>query len=293
MRKASVMTMKMGTKKQIDIKELHKKFYDAAYKATVHITEEMESSFKNTIKLEQQPKAKKVMSILLENAKIARERNIPLCQDTGLVCVYMQIGSMIECDIKKWEEIINDAVGKAYTDFKLRASVVSDPIERKNTKNNTPVMITYDFTEGDKLKCVFLAKGTGAENKSALKMLVPADGVAGIKQFVVETVKNADGEACPPLIIGIGLGGSFDKCAVLAKKALFRPLGKQNPHPLYAKLEQEILEEVNKTGVGPQGFGGTVTALAVHIEYLPCHIGALPCAVNLDCHAHRRIEFEL
>lgn len=287
------MATDISAKRQIDVQELHKKFYDAAYKATIHITEEMESSFQNTIKLEPQPKPKKVMSILLDNARIAKEKNIPICQDTGLVCVYMQIGDKVECEIKKWEETINDAIGKAYTDFKLRASVVGDPIERKNTKNNTPVMITYDFVEGNKIRCVFLAKGTGAENKSALKMLVPADGVEGIKQFVVETVKNADGEACPPITIGIGLGGSFDKCAVLAKKALFRPLGKQNPNPVYAKLEKEILEEVNKTGVGPQGFGGAVTALAVHIEYLPCHIGALPCAVNLDCHAHRRIEFEL
>lgn len=280
-------------KKRIDEKELYKKVYDAVYKATIHITEEMESGFRNAIKLEVKPQSQKVINILLENARIAKETNIPLCQDTGIVCIYMQIGDRVEAEIRKWEEVINTAVGNAYTDFRLRASVVSDPIERKNTKNNTPAMITYDFIEGDKLRCVLLTKGTGAENKSALKMLVPADGIEGIKQFVIETVKNADGEACPPVVIGIGLGGSFDKCAVLAKKALFRPLGQPNPNPVYAKLEREILEEVNKTGVGPQGFGGAVTAFAVHIEYLPCHIGALPCAVNLDCHAHRRIEFEL
>lgn len=280
-------------KKRIDEKELYKKVYDAVYKATIHITEEMESGFRNAIKLEVKPQSQKVINILLENARIAKETNIPLCQDTGLVCIYMQVGDRVEAEIRKWEEVINTAVGNAYTDFRLRASVVSDPIERKNTKNNTPAMITYDFIEGDKLRCVLLTKGTGAENKSALKMLVPADGIEGIKQFVIETVKNADGEACPPVVIGIGLGGSFDKCAVLAKKALFRPLGQPNPNPVYAKLEREILEEVNKTGVGPQGFGGAVTAFAVHIEYLPCHIGALPCAVNLDCHAHRRIEFEL
>lgn len=280
-------------KRQIDEKELYKKVYDAVYKATIHITEEMESGFRNAIKLEVKPQSRKVINILLENARIAKETNIPLCQDTGLVCIYMQVGDRVEAEIRKWEEVINTAIGNAYTDFRLRASVVSDPIERKNTKNNTPAMITYDFIEGDKLRCVLLTKGTGAENKSALKMLVPADGIEGIKQFVIETVKNADGEACPPVVIGIGLGGSFDKCAVLAKKALFRPLGQPNPNPVYAKLEREILEEVNKTGVGPQGFGGAVTAFAVHIEYLPCHIGALPCAVNLDCHAHRRIEFEL
>ncbi|MFN7182081.1 MAG: fumarate hydratase [Planctomycetota bacterium] len=237
--------------------------------------------------------SEKFLKIILKNAQIAKEENIPICQDTGIVCVYLEIGDKVVAKVKEWEEIINKAVGQGYIDFGLRKSVVTDPIERKNTGNNTPVLFTYNFVEGEKVRCVFLAKGTGAENKSALKMLTPAEGVNGIKQFVVETVKNANGEACPPVIIGIGLGGSFDKCAVLAKKALFRPLGQPNPNPIYAKLEQEILEEVNKTGIGPQGFGGTLTALAVHIEYLPCHIGALPCAINLDCHAHRRVEFEI
>ncbi len=277
----------------ISKEELYKKFYEATYKACIEITPEMESGFQHAIKLERKQTARKVLNILLENARIAKEENIPMCQDTGLVCVYLEVGNEVFPEINEWEEVINKAVGQGYIDFNLRKSIVNDPIERKNTGNNTPVLFTYNFIKGDKLRCVFLAKGTGAENKSALKMLVPADGIEGIKQFVIETVRNANGEACPPLTIGIGLGGSFDKCAVLAKKALFRPLGQPNSNPVYAELEKVILDEVNKTGVGPQGFGGNVTALAVHIEYMPCHIGALPCAVNLDCHAHRRLEFEL
>jgi fumarate hydratase subunit alpha len=272
------------------VKESIKKL---ASEASIYLNEDMVNGFNEAGKSETNKVALNVLNTLLENQELARNEKIPMCQDTGLAIVLLQIGEEIHFDKPGLVEAINQGITEAYQEGYLRKSVVGDPLRRKNTGTNTPAMITYEIVPGDKMKLLFLAKGTGAENKSRLKMLVPADGREGIENFALDVVKNAGGEACPPLVVGVGIGGNFDKCALLAKKALFRPLGKPNPDPFYAEFEKELLNKINATGIGPQGFGGATTALAVHIEYYPCHIGALPVAVNLDCHAHRCKEIIL
>lgn len=263
----------------------------AVYDLCINLTCELKGALINAIKSEKNERARNILEILLKNAEIAKEDKIPTCQDTGMVCCYAQIGEQVRIKGSLFAGL-NKGVAKAYTEGYLRKSVVRDPLRRINTGDNTPVALTTELTEGDKLKITFLLKGAGAENKSRLKMLVPADGKEGVKQFVLESVILANGEPCPPVVIGVGIGGNFDKCTFLAKKALYRPLGKPHPEPFYADFEKELLEEVNKLGIGPQGLGGSTTALAVHIEYAPCHLASLPCAVNIDCHAHRRAEIE-
>ncbi len=243
-------------------------------------------SFKMAQKQET-PAAKKIYDYYFENAATAKKESLPICQDTGIAVFFIDVGEevVLKTDIYK---AINKAVDKAYTENYLRASVVSDPLfERKNTKNNTPAVIYTNIVKGSKIKINFMPKGAGSENMSALKMLKPAEGKDGLVDFVINTVTVADANPCPPIVVGIGVGGTFDYCAVMAKRAMLRPLGKNNKDKKYAALEKELLEKINKLGIGPQGFGGNTTALAVNIEFAPCHMASLPVAVNIGCHVHR------
>ncbi len=233
--------------------------------------------------------AKKILGLTLKNAKIAKEENLPLCQDTGIAVFFIDVGR--EVFIKgNLERAVNIGVKQGYKEGYLRKSVVSDSLFlRKNTKDNTPAVCHINFCKGDKIKINLLLKGGGAENMSALKFLSPSADAGEVVSFVLETVKNGGAKACPPLVIGVGVGGNFEKCAELAKKALLRKIGSEHKNEKYASLEKNILARVNKLGIGPQGFGGKTTALAVFIEHYPCHFASLPVAVNIGCHSNRHI----
>ncbi|WP_425060103.1 L(+)-tartrate dehydratase subunit alpha [Sporomusa carbonis] len=243
---------------------------------------------------EESPLGREIFDQIIKNADIARAEAKPMCQDTGLAVIFVELGQDAKIEGGSLEAAINAGVAKGYTDGYLRKSAVAEPLfNRKNTGNNTPAIIHVESVPGDQIKIVLAPKGAGSENKSALKMLIPADGVAGVKKFVVETIENAGSNPCPPIVVGVGIGGTMEKAAYLAKKALIRPLAKRNEHPDYAKLEGELLELINKTGIGPQGLGGRITALAVNIEWYPTHIASLPVAVNINCHATRHAEVVL
>lgn len=218
---------------------------------------------------------------------------MPICQDTGMACVFVEIGQEVHIVGGLLEDAINEGVRRGYNEGFLRKSVVKDPIDRINTKDNTPAIIYYDIVKGDKLKITVAPKGFGSENMSRIKMLKPSDGLQGVKDFVIETVKLAGPNPCPPIVIGVGIGGTFDKVAYLAKKALIRPLNKKNSNQFYSDLEKELLDAINKLGIGPQGFGGKTTALGLNIETYPTHIAGLPVAVNINCHATRHKEREI
>ncbi|MEO0009005.1 MAG: fumarate hydratase [candidate division WOR-3 bacterium] len=237
--------------------------------------------------IEESPTGREILNQLLENQQIARQEMMPICQDTGWAVVWLEVGSQVKIEGGELYDAIQAGVAKGYTDGYLRKSIVADPLRRKNTGDNTPAIIYTEIVPGDRLKITVQPKGGGSENMSEIKMLSAADGVAGIKKFVVDRVWRSQANPCPPVIVGVGLGGTFEKCALLAKRALLREIGSVHPDPFYARLEQELLEEINKLGIGPQGLGGRVTALAVFIEAFPCHIATLPCAVNINCHAAR------
>ena len=235
-----------------------------------------------------------ILQALLDNADVASKQRIPLCQDTGTVVVFAEIGSQVFIEGSSLVDAINAAVERAYAENYLRASIVEDPLfGRSNTRNNCPAIIHYDIVPGDKLSLHIAQKGGGAENMSVLRMLKPGTEGAEIVELVRQTVCEAGGKPCPPLIIGIGIGGNFETCALLAKKALFVPLDQPNSDPRYAELESQILKTVNNSNVGPQGLGGATTALAVHIQTAPCHIASLPVAINLQCHSHRHCLIEI
>ncbi|HVP57976.1 MAG TPA: fumarate hydratase, partial [bacterium] len=225
--------------------------------------------------------------MMLENARIAREEMIPICQDTGFTVVFLEVGQDVHFAGGDINQAIADGVKRGYTEGFLRKSILADPIKRVNTGDNTPPVVHLSIVPGDKVKVTIAPKGGGSENMSAVKMLKPAEGIEGVKNFVVERVEIAGGNPCPPVVVGVGIGGTFEKVAYLAKKALLRPLGVRHEDPFYAEVEEELLKRINATGIGPQGLGGRVTALDVHIETYPCHIASLPAAVNLNCHASR------
>ncbi len=231
--------------------------------------------------------AKRILSLLGDNVRIAEERTLPVCQDTGMACVFLELGQDVHID-GDLGQAVNRGVRRGYGEGYLRKSVVCDPLRRVNTGDNTPALLSVELTRGDSLRITVMPKGFGSENMSALKMLKPSDGVEGVKRFVLETVEKAGANPCPPIIVGVGIGGSFDKAAYLAKHALLRPLDEPNPDEYYAALERELLEKINALGIGPQGFGGRTTALALAIETMPTHVAGLPVAVNISCHATRR-----
>lgn len=239
---------------------------------------------------EKSPLGQSVLDTILENARIAREKNMALCQDTGMVVVFAELGQDARIVGGLLTDAVDQGVRLAYQQGYFRNSVVVDPLKRKNTQDNTPAVVHLSLVEGDGLRLLVAPKGFGSENMSALRMLKPAQGVQGVKDFVVQRVMEAGGNPCPPIIVGVGLGGTMEKAALLAKKAILRPIGSQNPKPHLADLERELLDLVNKTGVGPQGFGGTQTALAVFIEDYPTHIAGLPVAININCHVARHLE---
>ena len=231
--------------------------------------------------------AKGVLENIVENYKIADSENVPICQDTGMACVFLEVGQEVHFVGGGLYDAVNAGVRRGYTEGYLRKSVVADPIRRGNTGDNTPAVVYTDIGPGDKVKITVGPKGFGSENMSAIKMLKPSDGLEGIKKFILDTVEAAGPNPCPPMVVGVGIGGTFDKAAYLAKKALMRPLDVRNPDSYYAELEIELLEQINALGIGPQGVGGLTTALGLNIEVMPTHIAGMPCAVNIGCHATR------
>ncbi|AXU60155.1 TPA: fumarate hydratase [Clostridioides difficile] len=254
--------------------------------ASLYLGEDVLSCIKEKAKSEKSEVGKNILNILVENAEIAKEKKIPICQDTGMAVFFVEIGQEVLIEGDTLTDAINEGVRQGYEEGYLRKSVVS-PINRVNTKDNTPAVIHYDMVKGDKIKIEFAAKGFGSENMSKMKMLKPSDGLEGIKKFIIDTVSEAGPNPCPPMVIGVGIGGTVDKCAQIAKKALFRELGEFNKDENIAKLESELLTAINKLGIGPQGLGGTTTALGLNIETFPTHIAGLPVVVNINCHASR------
>ncbi len=255
--------------------------------ANCYLGDDVVQAFRRGLEIEESPAGRDVLNQLLENEQIARKELLPICQDTGWAVVWVEIGSQVRVTGGELYDAIQQGVAKGYTEGYLRKSIVEDPLRRKNTGNNTPAIIYTDIVPGDRLKLVVQPKGGGSENMSEVKMLSAADGAEGIKKFVVDRVARSKANPCPPIIVGVGIGGTFEKCAMLAKKSLLREIGSVHPDPFYAEMEKELLERINKLGIGPQGLGGRVTALAVFIEAFPCHIATMPCAVNINCHAAR------
>jgi fumarase alpha subunit (EC 4.2.1.2) len=276
--------------RKISKEEIVKKVKELYMEAVVSLPQDVSEALKDAFKKEEGI-CREILKQIIKNQKVAMEDKIPLCQDTGVVVIFVEWGTEVSYKDGEPTDAFNEGVRLAVRDGFLRASVVDDPVfERKNTTDNTPCIIHFEPVKGDKIKIILAPKGAGSENMSALRMLKPAQGLQGIKDFVIETVKNAGGNPCPPIIVGVGIGGNFEKSAILAKKALLRKVGEPNKNPLYANLEKELLNEINSLGIGAMGVGGQTTAIAVHIEYAPCHIASLPVAVNIQCHSARHME---
>lgn len=254
--------------------------------ANFYLGEDVLNALKDFLAKEESPTGRSILEQIIQNAGIAKDEQVAMCQDTGFAVFFVEKGVDL-CIEGSLTEAINEGVRQGYTDGYLRKSIVQDPLRRVNTKDNTPAVIWYEDVPGDKLKITIAPKGGGSENMSEVKMLKPSDGAEGVKNFVVDRVKRSGANPCPPVIVGVGIGGTFDKCAQLAKKSLLREVGSKHPDPYYAEMEDELLERVNNLGIGPQGFGGRTTALDVFIEAHPCHIASMPAAVNIQCHAAR------
>ena len=255
--------------------------------ANYNLSKDMESAIVNAPEKEESPIGKQILEQLKENINIAREELIPICQDTGMAIIFMKIGQDLHIDGMNIEDAINEGIRQGYEEGYLRKSVVRDPLIRENTKDNTPGIIHYEIVSGENIEIIVAPKGFGSENMSRVYMLKPSDGIEGVKAAVLETVKLAGPNACPPMVVGVGVGGSFEKCTLLAKKALTRNLQKRSNIPYVKELEEELLETINKLGIGPAGLGGRVTALGVNIETYPTHIAGLPVAINICCHVNR------
>lgn len=257
--------------------------------ANYFLNKDIETTFKDTLKKETNERANTIVEILLENAQIARDTQVPICQDTGMAVVFVEIGQDVRV-VGNLTEAINAGVADGYEKGYLRKSIVKDPIDRINTKDNTPAVIHYDIVPGDKLKIIVAPKGFGSENMSGLKMLKPSEGIEGVKAVVIDTVLNAGSNPCPPIIVGVGVGGTMEKACLIAKRALLREIGSKNENPFWNGIEQELLDAINKSNIGPAGMGGILTAMAVHINTYPTHIAGLPVAVNIGCHVTRHAE---
>jgi fumarate hydratase subunit alpha len=266
---------------------------DLCIEANTRLPQEHLSALRRALHEEESELGREVIERLLENAEVARERCIAFCQDTGYAVFFVEMGSEVRITGGEIGAAIDEGVRRGYEEGYLRKSIVRSPIDRTNTGDNTPAVVYYEPVSGERLKLTLLVKGAGCDNMSALRMLTPAEGLPEMKRFVVETIERAGPNASPPLTVGVGIGGPFEKAAQLAKKALTRPSGEPNPDPDLAELERDLLETINATGIGPAGYGGTQTALAVHVESFPTHIAAFPVAVNLDCHSHRTASTEL
>ena len=280
--------------REINVSEVTAAIAKLCMDSCYYLPEAVKEKIKAAAVTEESPLGKEILNTLIENFELAQKKAVPLCQDTGLVVVFLEIGQDVHFVGGDLYEAIHAGVAKGYVEGYLRKSSVGDPVfDRKNSGDNTPAIIHTKIVPGAKVKMIVCPKGCGSENMGALKMLKPADGVEGIKKFVVDTVRAAGPNPCPPITVGVGIGGNMERAAILAKYALTRQLGEHNADPRYAKLEDELLELVNKTGVGPSGLGGSTTALGVNVEFTHTHIGGMPCAVNLNCHQARRAEAEL
>lgn len=272
--------------REIDSKVITKEVKKLCIEGNIYLGDDVIKSFKENLEKEKSDLGKDILNILIENAQIAKETHIPLCQDTGMAVFFVEIGQEIMIKGDTLTDAINKGVSEGYTEGYLRKSVVS-PITRINTKDNTPAIIHYEMVKGDKIKIQYAPKGFGSENMSQLKMLKPSDGIEGVKEFIVKTVSEAGPNPCPPIVVGVGIGGTVDKCAQIAKKALFRDIGTHSEDEMIADLEKEMIKKINDLGIGPQGLGGNTTALAVNIETFPTHIAGLPVVVNINCHSAR------
>lgn len=255
--------------------------------ANHYLTEDMEQALNHATETEKAPLGKQILCQLRDNLRIASEDMIPICQDTGMAVFFIELGQDVHVEGGLLTDAVNEGVRQGYVDGFLRKSVVKDPILRENTKDNTPAVIHYDIVAGDKIRITIAPKGFGSENMSRVFMLKPADGIEGVKDVILTAVKDAGPNACPPMVVGVGVGGTFEKCALLAKKALTRPVNERSDIPYVREMEEELLERINKTGIGPGGLGGSTTALAVNINTYPTHIAGLPVAVNICCHVNR------
>lgn len=279
--------------KSINVSEITRNIREMCIEANHYLTPDMDKALKNAAASEKSPLGKQILNQLQDNLQIAGEEMIPICQDTGMAVIFMQIGQEVHFEGGSLEEAINEGVRQGYVEGFLRKSVVKDPLVRENTKDNTPAVIHYEITTGDKVKITVAPKGFGSENMSCVFMLKPADGIEGVKTAILTAVKNAGPNACPPMVVGVGVGGTFEKCAIMAKKALTRPVGHHSEIPYIKEMEEELLTKINNTGIGPGGLGGTTTALAVNINTYPTHIAGLPVAVNICCHVNRHAVREL
>ena len=284
--------------KTINLSAVRDKIKDLVQEANYELQDDVLQVIKDMQAKEESPAALSVFDQMLENAKIAKEEKLGLCQDTGLAVFFVELGEDVDLNkddgLGSLREAIEEGTRQGYQEGYLRKSVVEDPIRRKNTGDNTPALIHWELVPGDVFKVTFIAKGGGAENMSQVRMFAPAAGRQGIEDFVVEVAEVGSSNPCPPIVVGVGVGGNFDFAALLAKKALLRrPLGSHNKDPFYAEMEERLLERINKLGIGPQGMGGRCTSLAVHVESHPCHIASMPAAVNIQCHSHRVLSFEM
>lgn len=279
--------------REINASEITKTVREMCIKVNHFLSEDMDNALKKATENEKSDLGKKILDQLQENLKIAGEDMIPICQDTGMAVLFVEVGQDVHVADGLIEDAINEGVRQGYVDGYLRKSVVKDPIIRENTKDNTPAVIHYSIVAGDKIKITFASKGFGSENMSRVFMLKPADGIEGVKNAIMTAVTDAGPNACPPMVVGVGIGGTFEKCAILAKKALTREIGKNSDIEYVAELEKEMLQKINTLGIGPGGLGGTTTALAVNINTYPTHIAGLPVAVNICCHVNRHIVSEI
>lgn len=279
--------------KNIDFETIAETVKSMCIEANHFLTEDMKEALKDARVSEKSPLGVEILKKLEENLSIAGEDMIPICQDTGMAVFFVELGQEVHIEGGSLTEAINEGVRRGYVEGYLRKSVVDDPLIRNNTKDNTPAIIHYDVVEGDKLKLTIAPKGFGSENMSRVFMLKPADGIEGVKEAILTAVKDAGPNACPPMVVGVGIGGTFEKCAILAKKALTRPVNEHSQIPYVKDLEIEMLQKINKLGIGPGGLGGTNTALAVNINTFPTHIAGLPVAVNICCHVNRHCVKEL
>ena len=273
--------------RELDVSVVRDMVARLCIEANTHLPEDVKKAILDFQMKEDWAIARGVLDQIVENFRIADREEVPICQDTGMACIFLEVGQEVHFVGGGLYDAIHEGVRKGYGEGYLRKSVVGDPLNRVNTGDNTPAMIYYDIVPGDKLEIMVAPKGFGSANMSQIKMLRPSDGVEGVKEFVAQVVKEAGPNPCPPIIVGVGIGGTFDKAAFLAKKALMRSADQRHPDPYYAQLEQEILEKINALGIGPQGFGGKTTALCVNIEKFPTHIAGLPVAVNINCHVTR------
>ncbi len=279
--------------KSINVNNISQAVAKLCIDANYFLGQDMIDALQNAYDQEISLTGKEILKQIMDNAVVAKSEEVPMCQDTGFAVIFVELGQDVHIEGGSLENAINEGVRRGYTDGYLRKSIVGHPLERENTGDNTPAVVYYKLVPGDKLKITVAPKGGGSENMSAIKMLKPAEGLEGVKQFVLDTVLAAGSNPCPPVVVGVGIGGTFEKAAMLSKESLLRAVGTPNPRPDIADLEKELLISINNLGIGPQGLGGRITALAVHVDVYPAHIASLPVAVNINCHANRHKEIIL